>query len=139
MEAIVFQTQNENYYLYSPLKKAILPLSKNMYDIISNDRNEGDETFRQLKQYGYLDKYTSSFDSYITGNTIQGVLVKLSQIIFETTTLCNLRCEYCCYSEGYDTFDSRRCMLGNLKFETAKGIIDYLAILFQKEPLSNAP
>lgn len=71
MEAIVFQTQNENYYLYSPLKKAILPLSKNMYDIISNDRNEGDETFRQLKQYGYLDKYTSSFDSYITGNTIQ--------------------------------------------------------------------
>lgn len=139
MEAIVFQTQNENYYLYSPLKKAILPLSKNMYDIISNDRNEGDETFRQLKQYGYLDKYTSSFDSYITGNTIQGVLVKLSQIIFETTTLCNLRCEYCCYSEGYDTFDSRRGMLGNLKFETAKGIIDYLAILFQKEPLSNAP
>lgn len=99
MEAIVFQTQNENYYLYSPLKKAILPLSKNVYDIISNDRNEGDETFRQLKQYGYLDKYTSSFDSYITGNTIQGVLVKLSQIIFETTTLCNLRCEYCCYSE----------------------------------------
>ena len=81
MEAIVFQTQNENYYLYSPLKKAILPLSKNMYDIISNDRNEGDETFRQLKQYGYLDKYTSSFDSYITGNTIQGVLVKLSQIL----------------------------------------------------------
>lgn len=56
MEAIVFQTQNENYYLYSPLKKAILPLSKNVYDIISNDRNEGDETFRQLKQYGYLDK-----------------------------------------------------------------------------------
>lgn len=139
MEAIVFQTQNENYYLYSPLKKAILPLSKNVYDIISNDRNEGDETFRQLKQYGYLDKYTSSFDSYITGNTIQGVLVKLSQIIFETTTLCNLRCEYCCYSEGYDTFDSRRGMLGNLKFETAKSIIDYLAILFQKEPLSNAP
>lgn len=30
-------------------------------------------------------------------------------------------------------------MLGNLKFETAKSIIDYLAILFQKEPLSNAP
>ena len=116
-----------------------MPLSKNVYDIISNDRNEGDETFRQLKQYGYLDKYTSSFDSYITGNTIQGVLVKLSQIIFETTTLCNLRCEYCCYSEGYDTFDSRRGMLGNLKFETAKIIIDYLAILFQKEPLSNAP
>lgn len=56
MEAIVFQTHNENYYLYSPLKKAILPLSENMYDIISNDRNEGDETFRQLKQYGYLDK-----------------------------------------------------------------------------------
>ena len=83
MEAIVFQTQNENSYLYSPLKKAILPLSKNVYDIISNDRNEGDETFRQLKQYGYLDKYTSSFDSYITGNTIQGELVKLSQIIFE--------------------------------------------------------
>ena len=70
---------------------------------------------------------------------MSNALANLSQIIFETTTRCNLRCDYCCYSEGYDTFDSRRGISGNLNFDTAKSIIDYLAFLFQKEPLSNAP
>lgn len=138
MESIAFQTQYSNYYLYSPSTKTIVPLSKDMYDIISH-QNKDTETLRQLKEYGYLDDFTSPLDACITGNAIQNALINLSQIIFETTTLCNLRCEYCCYSEGYDTFDSRRGVLGNLKFETAKIIIDYLVVLFQREAKSDAP
>ena len=119
MESIAFQTQHSNYYLYSPSTKTILPLPKDLYDIISNGKNKETETLRQLREYGYIDDFTSSLDACITGNAIQNALINLSQIIFETTTLCNLRCEYCCYSEGYDTFDSRSRVVGNLKFETA--------------------
>ncbi len=139
MNPIAFQTQHSNYYLYSPSTKTIVSLSKDVYDIISNGKNRDTETLQQLKKYGYLDDFTSTLDACITGNTIQNALINLSQIIFETTTLCNLRCEYCCYSECYDTFDSRRGVLENLKFETAKSIIDYLVVLFQREAKSDAP
>lgn len=139
MNPIAFQTQHSNYYLYSPSTKTIVSLDKDMYDIISNDKNKETETLRQLKRYGYFNDFISPLDACITGNTIQNALINLSQIIFETTTLCNLRCEYCCYSEGYDTFDSRRGVFGNLKFETAKSIIDYLVVLFQREAKSDAP
>lgn len=111
----------------------------NAYAVNSNDRDIENVTLQQLKEHGYLDDYTSSLDAVITGNTIQSALKNLPQIVFETTTLCNLRCEYCCYSDGYDTFDSRRGTNGNLKFETAKSLIDYLVILFQQETKSNAP
>lgn len=137
MESIAFQTQCGNYYLYSPSAKAILPLPKDAYDAI---KKEETETLNQkLQEYGYLDDFTPSLNGVITGDTIRHALLKLSQIIFETTTLCNLRCEYCCYSEGYDTFDNRRGILGNLKFESAKSIIDYLVALFQNEAKSDAP
>lgn len=137
MESIAFQTQCGNYYLYSPSAKAILPLPKDAYDAI---KKEETETLNQkLQEYGYLDDFTPSLNGVITGDTIRHALLKLSQVIFETTTLCNLRCEYCCYSEGYDTFDNRRGILGNLKFESAKSIIDYLVALFQHEAKSDAP
>ena len=119
--------------------KAILPLSKELYAEITNKCIAKSATYQKLKDDGYFGTYTSSFKGIVTGYTIHNALVKLSQIIFETTTLCNLRCEYCCYSEGYDTFDSRREKSGNMKFETAKSIIDYFVGLFQNEPPSNAP
>lgn len=137
MESIAFQTQHGNCYLYSPSAKAILPLPKDAYDIIK--KGETAALSQELQEYGYFDDFTPSLNGYITGDTIRHSVLKLSQIIFETTTLCNLRCQYCCYSEGYDTFDNRRGICGNLKFETAKSIIDYLVTLFQHETKSDAP
>ena len=140
MEPIVFQTKSGNLYLYSPLTKTLLPLPPNVYDIISiKCKDIVNSAYQKLKEYGYLDEFSTTHDGCITGNSVSNALANLSQIIFETTTRCNLRCDYCCYSEGYDTFDSRRGISGNLNFDTAKSIIDYLAFLFQKEPLSNAP
>lgn len=78
MESIAFQTQHSNYYLYSPSTKTILPLPKDLYDIISNGKNKETETLRQLREYGYIDDFTSSLDACITGNAIQNALINLS-------------------------------------------------------------
>lgn len=139
MKPIAFQTLQGNYYLYSPWAKTMLPIPKDTYDILLHRRKGDNEILKQLKTYGYLNNFTSAFDTCITEEIIQQSLNNLSQIIFETTTLCNLKCEYCCYDEGYDTFDSRRGLSGHLKFETAKRILDYLVNLFQQQAESNAP
>lgn len=139
MEPIVFKTENNNCYLFSPVEKALMPISLSLYNEISTKGESKDEVWITLKQNGYLTEYCDGFEGVIDENSIKKALKNLSQIVFETTTYCNLRCEYCCYGEGYNTFDNRRLRNGHLKFETAKCILDYLSNIFQKEAPTSAP
>lgn len=65
----------------------------------------------------------------ITPERIKYNLIHLSQIVFEVTDACNLRCKYCAYSELYEGYDSRE----NLKFPfiRAKKIIDFMYDLWK--------
>lgn len=55
-------------------------------------------------------------------------LIHLNQIVFEVTDLCNLQCKYCAYSDLYEKCGVRET--GNLPFEKAKLILDYLISLW---------
>ena len=139
MEPIVFKTQNENCYLYSPKGKSLIPIPNSLYNEILIKGNSNDHVWETFKKRGYLNPYYEKFDGIIDEFYIKNSLKHLSQIVFETTTSCNLSCEYCCYGEGYSTFDSRRLRHGHLKLETAKKILDYLCCLFNEEKESKAP
>ena len=139
MEPIVFKTIDENCYLYSPAQKSLMPIPVSLFEDILIKGESDDQIWKNLKKAGYLDSYHEMFEGVVEERTINNALKKLSQIVFETTTSCNLRCEYCCYGEGYTTFESRRQHHGHLKFNTAKAILDYLCCLFQKEISSKAP
>lgn len=57
-------------------------------------------------------------------------LVNLKQLIFEVTTACNLKCEYCGYGNLYN---SRRIIPSEMMdFSIAKNIIDYLFSLWNE-------
>ena len=139
MEPVIFKTENNNCYLYSPVEKSLLPIPSSLYDEISTFGDSNNKIWTTLKKRGYLTIYYDKFEGIVDEKSIRDALHNLSQIVFETTTFCNLRCEYCCYSEGYNTFDNRRLHHGHLKFETAKGILDYLSNLFQKAIPTTAP
>ncbi len=139
MEPIVFNTDNGNCYLYSPAQKSLMPIPVSLYDDIIAKGESDNQIWMNFKNSGYLDSYQDLFEGVVDESTIHKTLMNLSQIVFETTTTCNLRCEYCCYGEGYTTFESRRHHHGHLKFYTAKIVIDYLCSLFKKEKSSNAP
>lgn len=110
-----------------------------LYNDISVNGTSNDQVWKSLRNGGYLQTYYNMFEGVVDEKSIRDALNNLSQIVFETTTSCNLRCEYCCYGEGYNTFDNRRLHQGHLKFETAKNILDYLSCLFKKEEPSTAP
>ena len=61
----------------------------------------------------------------VTSSDVRNNLLKLGQIVFEVTTTCNFRCEYCIYSGLYEGMQT----LSNdyLTFEKAKKILDYLS------------
>lgn len=119
--------------------KSLLPIPQSVYgDIVTSGKSDN-YIWKTFHKEGYLQEHQDLFGGEIDGISIRLAIKKLSQIVFETTTACNLKCEYCCYGEGYKTFDSRRQKKGNLRFETAKAIIDYLTNIFEEEAPSNSP
>lgn len=139
MEPILFKSTNSNSYLYSPAKKELLPLPESVYKEMSENKAKVSALWQSLIKEGYLDSYKETFDGVVNEEAIKAVLLNLSQVVFETTTNCNLKCEYCCYGEGYNTFDSRRGKEGFLNFETGKAVLDFLVELFNSQPSSYSP
>ncbi len=134
MDPIIFCSESGQHYLYSPNRKSIIPISSD----IARDLEIGEVLKHpvsiQLKRNGYLDKYQEVFSKKIEVSDIEYALRELSQLVFETTTSCNLRCSYCCYGDGYTTFDSRKMEHGNLSFSTAKAVIDLVCDVLGTNP-----
>lgn len=63
-------------------------------------------------------------------DTIEYNLINLSQLVFEVTDACNLRCKYCGYADLYEGYDKRENL--KLSFQKAKLVIDYLYNLWQE-------
>lgn len=131
MKPVVFRTDSGNSYLYSPARKSLIPLPFNVYEDILKNGNSHSAVYNQIEKLGYLQPWYEDFSGLVYGDDISASLINLSQVVFEMTTACNLRCKYCCYGEGYDTFDSRRGKRGDLDFSTAKTILDYLVDRFK--------
>jgi len=72
----------------------------------------------------------------IKASDINNNLLKLGQIVFELTTACNFRCEYCIYSGLYEGMQT----LSNdfLTFDKAKCLLDYLSNIWEKNNRLNS-
>jgi len=58
-----------------------------------------------------------------TADRIRKEFANSTQLLFEVTDSCNLKCKYCAFGEFYSDFDERKNH--NLTFKKAKNLIDY--------------
>lgn len=65
----------------------------------------------------------------INSKVIELNLRNLSQIVFEVTDACNLRCKYCGYAGLYEGYDKREDKY--MSFHSAKLILDYLLDIWE--------
>ena len=61
---------------------------------------------------------------YITSDHVSNAIVNMSQLVFEVTDACNLKCKYCAYGEMYNDYDAREEKM--LPVDKAIRLIDYL-------------
>lgn len=61
---------------------------------------------------------------YIRPEHIAHALANLSQLVFEVTDACNLKCKYCAYGDLYEDYDTRHNK--KMNFDMARRMIDYL-------------
>lgn len=80
-----------------------------------------------LREYKEVDYIYDISEQHIINE-----LANLSQITFELTDACNLKCKYCGCGEFYNTHDKREDKY--LDFETARQVIDYLYEIWMKYP-----
>jgi uncharacterized protein len=69
--------------------------------------------------------------AYINEEDIKIQIANLSQITFEVTDSCNLKCVYCGYGDFYDNYDERTNT--NLPVEKAILLLNFLLPLWNSE------
>ena len=131
MEAVTFKTELGNSYLYSPARKVVIPIPLCAHEDLQSGNLCNNQFLSILEKEGYLENFNNDYSGRISIKDIDNSIRNVSQVIFETTTACNLKCEYCCYSDGYSIFQKRQN--GKLNFSTAKIVLDFLAEKFQSK------
>jgi len=88
-----------------------------------------------LKQSGLLDNRDIPNQEKLSGlihkDSIKWQLSNLTQLVFEVTDSCNLKCKYCGYGEFYYENDKQKNQF--MTFETARTVIDYLAGFWESD------
>ena len=72
-----------------------------------------------------MNRFMKSNYICLKANAVEKNLENLSQLTFEVTDACNLKCKYCGYGEYYDDYDKREDKL--LTIDKAIPILEYVA------------
>jgi len=121
-------------YLMDIVNKLTMPMHRNEDKLRQDDieyyrkRNELLETI-EVDSYEQFIKNRISLR--ITPFMIERQLANMTQLVFEVTENCNLKCKYCGYGEFYGDYDERTDAY--MSFEIAKAIVDFLVPYWESE------
>lgn len=122
------------FYFYETQKNEILSIKQELYEYLDflikkgeydkETSNECTVHINELKELGYLSPSKIIGINHPQTDIIEKMLSrKLNMVMLQLTQMCNLRCEYCIYSEN-STYN-RNYANNKMDFETAKRIIDF--------------
>lgn len=139
MKPLIFQYKTPmGYYFYETQKNEIIAVNKELYEYIKaimeddvtkkiniNQRTKGE--YDELVSAGYLQlSYIENIEHMATPLLKLALDRKMERILLQVTQNCNLRCEYCVYSESKNP-NTRSHSNNIMTFQTAKKAIDFYA------------
>jgi uncharacterized protein len=122
------------FYFYEAQRNEIVSIDKELFNylyqiIIKNNydveiSDECKKRIGELQEFGYLLPSQIKRLEHPQTKTIETMLErKLTMVTFQLTQRCNLRCDYCIYSENSDY--NRSHADNKMSFKTAKKIVDF--------------
>ncbi len=120
-----FKTR-EQKYIYDVNKNTVLRVPEEVYTALSrhNESSYDSEYILRLMEKGLLSSNRIESICHPENDFLYHQLSnKVQRMILQVTQQCNLRCEYCVYSGGYE---NRHHSNGKMSLETAIKAIDFL-------------
>ncbi len=119
-----FRTRGTNY-MYDVNKNTILKVPADVFNILKTNNDIHDnEYIVNLREKGFLSSNRIESIVHPENDFLEHLLsCKVQRMILQVTQQCNLRCEYCVYSGGYE---NRHHSNGKMSLETAIKAIDFL-------------
>lgn len=120
------------YYVYDVNTNQIITVSKDIYNFLSGkveDNTEGQnasiiDSINEIRIQGFLKSNHAKVTEHPLTELYEDYLCnKISHLTLQVTQMCNLRCEYCTYSGGYN---NRSHSDKRMSTEIAQKAIDYL-------------
>lgn len=124
----LLETPNDKYF-YDVNTNTFNSIEQRMFEKLNNKKSnkELEEIINQYNKEGLmLDKRVKELVHPNTSNLQQILNNMMSQMTLQITQQCNLRCEYCPYS-NMDNMDNRNHTSKKMSWEVAKKAIDFLA------------
>lgn len=123
----IFHTP-KNFYLYDRNTNYIVCISEDLYQYLDGSGDITDSIQHEIDKLQEMDIFHDTTVKKIENPESEFLKYKLdrklNKITLQVTQQCNLRCQYCVYSEKYENrVHSNR----NMSQETAKRSIDFLA------------
>jgi len=123
------------YYIYDINKNSVIKTEKKVWNLLKENKCDLDLAFNgeNTHEYSVIKKLKER--GFLSSNKVQEILHpadeiledyisnKVLMITLQVTQQCNLRCEYCAYSGGYE---NRGHTNQRMTFEMAKKGIDFL-------------
>lgn len=115
------------YYIYDVNTNNVLKVPAEIYYYLGGEKVYGTETTKSYLQNLKKEGFLKSNKVRITKHPLEDFLPfyldnGLENLVLQVTQNCNLRCEYCVYSGGYNT---RTHTNKRMNFETMKTAIDF--------------
>lgn len=102
------------------------------YDSLAIEKREDLEYYYSklefLQSNGYFVSQKPAFDLSVTADQVRFQMANSPQVVFEVTDACNLRCQYCFYSEMYGNHDARENK--TMRKEDVLPFLDYMCELW---------
>lgn len=123
------------YYFYETQRNEIVSVSKELYkyieyvingdDLIQLRGSSAEKEYKELVSYGYLQPSHIEKIKHSSTQSLELLMNRrIEKIYLQVTQRCNLRCEYCVYSEKKN-LATRSHADNDMTFDTAKRAIEF--------------
>lgn len=119
------------FYVFDVNTNAILKIRESVYDRLNGNKakmnidenNEAEEIIGKMKDRGFLSEKRLKVIAHPVDDVLEFYLDnRINMLTLQITQQCNLRCEYCVYSGGYN---NRGHTNKKMSFDIAKKSIDF--------------
>ena len=110
IQTFIHSTENNNFYIYDDQSRLSMLIHPELQKAHMGEVDVClyySKKYAYLKEHGFFNKAKHPHFERLKEANVMESIIQTTQIVFEVTDVCNLKCEYCGYGDLYQVTDKR--------------------------------